>query len=94
VTAAEVLVVEVPAMLARTDVPSAQQAITALYVQHYRSLMRQALALVDHETTAEEIVQDAFEQLLRRWSTLQPCPRRCWCTVPSTPCCSAPATGS
>ena len=26
---------------------------------------------LDHQTTAEEIVQDAFEQLLRRWSTLR-----------------------
>jgi RNA polymerase sigma-70 factor (sigma-E family) len=53
------------------EAPSAAQAITALYAQQYRSLMRQAIALVDHEPSAEEIVQDAFEQLVRRWSTLR-----------------------
>jgi len=71
VTTAEVLVIGGGPVVSVTETPSAAQAISALYAQQYRSLMRQAIALVDHEPSAEEIVQDAFEQLVRRWSTLR-----------------------
>src|SRR4051794_4352886 len=38
----------------------ADQAVTALYSAHYRSLVRLATLLVRDVATAEEVVQDAF----------------------------------
>jgi RNA polymerase sigma-70 factor (sigma-E family) len=54
-----------------TAAPDASHALSVLHARHYRSLVRLAVALVDSESTAEEVVQDAFVNLLRRWSHVQ-----------------------
>jgi len=46
-------------------------AVTILFHQHYRRLLGLASLLVDDRGTAEEVVQDAFERLYRRWGTLR-----------------------
>ena len=46
-------------------------ALTALYREHYASLVRLAGLLLRNRAVAEEVVQDAFVGLLRRWSTLR-----------------------
>ena len=50
---------------------SPDQALTVLYEAHYRPLTQLATLLAGGDPAAEEIVQDAFEQLVRRWSTLR-----------------------
>ena len=40
--------------------PDVNHAVTALYLAHYRPLVRLAALLVQDLATAEEIVQDAF----------------------------------
>ena len=52
------------------SVPSewnAEQAVTALYSAHYRSLVRLAAVLVRDVATAEEIVQDSFIAMHGAW---------------------------
>lgn len=49
----------------------ASDALAALHDRHYVRLVRLAVALVDHEGAAEEVVQDVFVRLLRNWSTLR-----------------------
>jgi RNA polymerase sigma-70 factor (sigma-E family) len=44
--------------------------IDALYRAHRLALVRLALLLVDDRETAEDVVQDAFAALHRRWGTL------------------------
>ena len=46
-------------------------AVTMLFHLHYRRLVRLASLLVDDFGTAEEVVQDAFESLYRRWGSLR-----------------------
>jgi len=60
-------------LTARSARPSltAADAIAGLHAQHYRSLVRLAVALVDQEASAEEVVQEAFERVLRRWHRLR-----------------------
>jgi len=71
-TAGEALMPEVVVpWLAREPVGSAAEAIAGLHAQHYRSLVRLAMALVDQEASAEEVVQEAFERVLRRWQRLR-----------------------
>jgi DNA-directed RNA polymerase specialized sigma24 family protein len=41
--------------------------VTALYVSHYRALVRIAALLVQDLTTAEEIVQDSFVAVHAAW---------------------------
>jgi RNA polymerase sigma-70 factor (sigma-E family) len=48
----------------------ARQAITALYAEHAVGLIRLALIMVGDRPTAEDVVQDAFCGLYRRWRTL------------------------
>lgn len=46
-------------------------AITALFLAHHRRLVGLARLLVDDQQTAEDVVQDAFGQLHRRWGWLR-----------------------
>lgn len=49
----------------------ADQAVTALYGAHYRSLVRLAALLVRDIATAEEVVQDAFVAMHGAWRRLR-----------------------
>jgi len=49
----------------------ADQAVAALYREHYRSLARIAALLLDDSELAEEITQDAFVSLFRAWGRLR-----------------------
>jgi RNA polymerase sigma-70 factor (sigma-E family) len=48
-----------------------QAALTALYDVHYARLVRAAVLLVHDPETAEDVVQDAFVDMCRRWSRLR-----------------------
>ncbi len=50
---------------------TADEAITALYAAHYRSLVRIAAFLLHDVGTAEEVVQDAFVELHGHWRRLR-----------------------
>lgn len=50
---------------------SARDAVTALFEVHYRRLVGLASLLVDDHESAEELVQDAFESVYRRWTDLR-----------------------
>ena len=43
-------------------------AVTALFEEHYASLVRMARLLVDDRETAEDVVMDAFTSLYQRWT--------------------------
>lgn len=66
----ETMVVEAPAatVSARWD---ADQAVTQLYSDHYRPLVRLAALLVRDVATAEEVVQDAFVAMHGAWRRLR-----------------------
>jgi RNA polymerase sigma-70 factor (sigma-E family) len=49
----------------------ADQALTALYGEHYRSLVRMAAFLVRDTDTAEEVVQGSFMAMHQGWRRLQ-----------------------
>jgi RNA polymerase sigma-70 factor (sigma-E family) len=49
----------------------AEQAVTAMYSTHYRSLVRLAAMLVHDVATAEEIVQDSFIAMHGAWRRLR-----------------------
>jgi RNA polymerase sigma-70 factor (sigma-E family) len=57
----------IPLQVAR---PDANHAVTALYLAHYRPLVRMAALLVQDLATAEEIVQDAFVAVHAAWRRL------------------------
>ena len=57
--------------VAREPAVTAAEAVAGLHAQHYRALVRLAMALVDQEASAEEVVQEAFERVLRRWQRLR-----------------------
>jgi RNA polymerase sigma-70 factor (sigma-E family) len=46
-------------------------AVTALFEEHYVSLVRMARLLVDDLETAEDVVMDAFTSLYRRWTAIR-----------------------
>ena len=46
-------------------------AVTELYAAHYRSLVRLAVLLVRDVGTAEEVVQESFIAMHRRWRLLR-----------------------
>lgn len=46
-------------------------ALTTLFRSQYAPLVRLAFLLVGSNTVAEELVQDAFAQLVRRWNTVE-----------------------
>lgn len=48
----------------------ADRAVTALYAEHYRPMVRLATLLLSDQGRAEEVVQDAFVALHGRWSRL------------------------
>src|ERR1700733_3758515 len=45
--------------------------VTDLFRAHHLELVRLAVLIVGDLATAEDVVQDAFEQLHRRWRTLR-----------------------
>lgn len=47
------------------------EAVTVLFHAHWSSLVRLSRLLVDDMETAEDVVQDAFAQLHRRWGALR-----------------------
>src|SRR5262244_483057 len=49
----------------------ADQAVTAIYSTHYRSLVGLATLLVRDVATAEEVVQDSFVAMLFTWPRLR-----------------------
>jgi RNA polymerase sigma-70 factor (sigma-E family) len=56
------------------DLPGAAgqaATVTELFRQHHLELVRLALLVVGDLGTAEDVVQDAFEQLHRRWRSLR-----------------------
>jgi RNA polymerase sigma-70 factor (sigma-E family) len=48
------------------------RAVSDLYERHRVGLTRLAVLLVDDEQTAQDVVQEAFAGLYRRWSELRP----------------------
>jgi RNA polymerase sigma-70 factor (sigma-E family) len=50
---------------------SADEAVYALYAEHYKSLVRLAAMLVRDTPTAEEVVQDAFVAMHGGWHRLE-----------------------
>jgi RNA polymerase sigma-70 factor (sigma-E family) len=50
---------------------SADDAVTALYTTHYRSLVRLSALLLSQPALAEEVVQDAFVAMHGRWGRLR-----------------------
>jgi len=50
---------------------TADQAVTVLHAAHYRSLVRTAAFLLHRSDLAEEVVQDAFVGLHRRWARVR-----------------------
>jgi DNA-directed RNA polymerase specialized sigma24 family protein len=55
----------------------ADELVTALYRQHATDLIRCAVVMLGDRAMAEEVVQEAFCGLFRRWATLSTRPRRC-----------------
>jgi RNA polymerase sigma-70 factor (sigma-E family) len=49
----------------------ADRAVTAIYSEHYRSLVRLASFLVRDNATAEEVVQDSFVAMHGAWRRLR-----------------------
>jgi RNA polymerase sigma-70 factor (sigma-E family) len=49
----------------------ADQAVTVLYTAHYRALVRTAALLLRDVGAAEEVVQEAYVGLYRRWDRLR-----------------------
>ena len=52
------------------ELPDADRAVTALYLTHYRPLVRVAALLVQDLAMAEEIVQDSFVAVHAAWRRL------------------------
>jgi RNA polymerase sigma-70 factor (sigma-E family) len=57
--------------MAQTPLWEADEAVTQMYVVHYRSLVKMAALLVRHSGEAEEIVQDAFVAMHDKWHRLR-----------------------
>jgi RNA polymerase sigma-70 factor (sigma-E family) len=51
--------------------PAVPPSVTELFAEHHLALVRLALIMVGDLATAEDVVQDAFEQLHRRWRNLR-----------------------
>ena len=54
-----------------TITAEADSAVTAMYTDHYRSLVRLAALLVQDVATAEEVVQDSFVAMHGAWRRLR-----------------------
>src|SRR5690348_18192695 len=50
--------------------PQARQAVTALYQAHALGLIRLAVVMLGDRPAAEDVVQEAFCGLYRRWHSL------------------------
>ena len=50
--------------------PGALDGVTALYREHALGLIRLAVVMMGDRQAAEDVVQDAFAELYRRWHTL------------------------
>lgn len=50
--------------------PDALEGVTALYREHALGLIRLAVVMLGDRPAAEDVVQDAFAGLYRRWHTL------------------------
>jgi RNA polymerase sigma-70 factor (sigma-E family) len=50
---------------------SAVAALEALHEGHYATLLRIAVVLVDSEAAAEDVVQEAYVKVLRRWGSIR-----------------------
>jgi RNA polymerase sigma-70 factor (sigma-E family) len=57
--------------LRRAAPETVRQQVTALYQAHSLGLVRLAVLMVGDQPTAEDVVQDAFLALYRRWPTLK-----------------------
>jgi RNA polymerase sigma-70 factor (sigma-E family) len=53
------------------EIPVVVDEIAELHFRHYVPLVRLAVALIDHRESAEEVVQDAFLAIMRRWENLR-----------------------
>ena len=53
------------------EASDADWAVAALFRDHHLELVRLALVMVGDMATAEDVVQDAFEHLHKRWSRLR-----------------------
>ena len=62
------MVAELGAAGARWD---ADEAVTALYAEHYRSLVRLSALLLRDQMQAEEVVQDAFVAMHGAWRRIK-----------------------
>lgn len=60
-----------PPTRALSETEDRDTALTALFLAHHRRLVGLARLLVDDQQTAEDVVQDAFGQLYRRWPWLR-----------------------
>ena len=49
-----------------SDAAESARSVTELFTEHHLGLVRLALLMVGDLATAEDVVQDAFEQLHRR----------------------------
>lgn len=50
--------------------PTSNELLVDLYRDHYRPLVRLASLLLDDRAASEEVVQDAFVALFRRWDSV------------------------
>lgn len=50
--------------------PERDRAVSLLYADHWAGLTRLALLMLGDRPSAEDVVQDAFTQLYRRWDRL------------------------
>jgi RNA polymerase sigma-70 factor (sigma-E family) len=69
-TVTETLIADV-ALGSRQAEWDADRAVTAIYSEHYRSLVRLAALLVRDVATAEEVVQDSFVAMHGGWRRLR-----------------------
>jgi RNA polymerase sigma-70 factor (sigma-E family) len=60
-----------PRSAPRLDRGSRSEVVSRLFVAHHRRLVGLAALLVDDHETAEDLVQDAFVSLHRRWALLR-----------------------
>jgi RNA polymerase sigma-70 factor (sigma-E family) len=60
-----------PGRPTRTGSDDADRAVTALFRTHHLELVRLAMVMSGDLATAEDVVQDAFERMHRRWHRLR-----------------------
>ena len=60
-----------PGRPTRTGSSDADRAVTDLFRTHQLELVRLAMVMVGDLATAEDVVQDAFEHMHRRWHRLR-----------------------